>query len=44
MKEIPMSWLKRIIRSPLFMQVVIAVLQLATQIVRQERRKKKGEK
>lgn len=39
-----MTWVRRIVRSPLFVQVVIAVLQLATQIVRQERRKKKGEK
>lgn len=36
-----MSWIRRIVRSPVFVQVVIAVLQLATQIVSQERRKKK---
>lgn len=36
-----MTWIKRIVRSPVFVQVVIAVLQLATQIVRHEGRKKK---
>lgn len=35
-----MSWIRRIVRSPVFVQMVLAVLQLATQIVREERRKK----
>jgi len=40
LKEITMSWIRRIVRSPVFVQMVLAVLQLATQIVREERRKK----
>ena len=40
MKETPMPWFKRIIRSPVLLQVIVAALQLATQIVRQEREKR----
>lgn len=39
-----MRWLKRVIRSPVQVQVVLAVLQLATQIVKHAGRKRKAKK
>lgn len=39
-----MSWIKWIARSPVFLKVLVAALQLAARIVGQERRKTRGEK
>ena len=37
--EIPMPWIKRIIRSPVLTQVLVAALHLAAQLLRHDRRK-----
>ena len=40
----PMAWMKRMIRSPVLLQVLVAALQLAAQLVRHESRKKRATK
>ena len=35
-----MSWIKRIVRSPIWLQVLVVMLQLAAQFIKQAERKK----
>jgi hypothetical protein len=42
--ENSMPWMKRLMRSPVLLQVLVAALQLAAQLVRNESRKEKAKK